>query len=334
MKLNVNTKGLLAFAALLSLIACSQNKFSGSSADLNQSSSNSSAIIGGAPVQANDPIINSTVQIFTVQVAKNQQGQLMVSGIAGCTGTILSNEVILSAAHCTLTSQDSSLGSTSNPGYIYIYFSSEAPTDLVALLKNRAHEPLLRQVSGGITAPNWARLKGDQSADWGDLSLLKFPGGLPAGYTPAQLIPADATLVEDMPITLAGFGLIRPLMNGQQIEATSLNKVQVTVLDPNYSQTEMNIDTSHGKGSCHGDSGGPAYVTINGQNYVAGVTSRADIKTDPQGQCTGNTIYTETKPYLNWIAKGIATLESPDYQPQPIQEPVLGAQKKRGRGSN
>lgn len=322
MKLNVNAKGLLALGALLSLAACSPNKFSGSSAGLNQSALQGTAIIGGAPVAANDPIINSTVQIFALQVSQNQQGKTIVSGLAGCTGTLLTQDVVLSAAHCTMTDDTAS---TSNPGLLYIYLSSQAPADIVALFKaemaSPGSNPLLRQVSAGMTGANWANLSDDQATNWGDLSLLKFPGGLPAGYVPAQLIPANVQLTAGMPIVLAGFGLTQPMVNNNQVQATSLNKVQVSILDPNFSQTEMMIQTNQGKGSCHGDSGGPAYITVNGQNYVAGVTSRADSSTDPQGECIGNTIYTETQPYLNWIAQGVATLESPNYQPQPIAEP-------------
>jgi len=318
----------LALSSLVALAACSPNKNSDASLKLDKSALQGSAIIGGEQVQSNDPIINSTVQVFAIQVSKNSQGKLIASGLAGCTGTILSNDVLLSAAHCTLTSEDPSLGSTSNPNYLYVYFSSQAPADIVALFNNRANEPLLRQVTAGMTGTNWSKLSGDQETNWGDLSLLKFPGGLPAGYVPAQLIPSNATLTAGMPIVLAGFGET----NGQQqTQATALMKVQVDILNPNFSETEMMIDTIHGKGSCHGDSGGPAYVTINGQNYVAGVTSRADSATDPQGLCIGNTVYTETQPYLGWIAQGIATLEDPNYQPTPILEPTLDSAPQKQR---
>lgn len=309
------SKNLLITTSAVLLAACSGSKFTSNIG----ATDNGAGIVGGKAVAPNDPLSRTTVQVYSFDLV-TQNGQQMVQS-ASCTATILTNDIVLSAAHCT----------NFNPNHMLLYFSDDIPTlqhlmtgmtpdDLRAVANT---DPNARRVVAGITGVNWPKLTPDQQANWGDLSLIKFSGGLPPGYQPANLLPADAVLQAGEQILLAGFGL----KNGvKDTQSQDLRKVLVTIANPNYSDTEMSLDTTRAKNSCHGDSGGPGYVTYNGQAYVAGVTSRADSTTDPNGQCIGGVIYTKVQPYLGWIQQTIQTLEDPNYQPQPIPQPQMDQQ--------
>jgi secreted trypsin-like serine protease len=309
-------KKLLSLGMVLGLLACAKAP----QGMTGTSDSTVAGIIGGDAVSADDPMAHTTVQIF----AQTDEG------VAGCTGSLVAADVILTAGHC----------SVSNPNDIIIYFSKDVPSDLQSFFKDWRQNPLVRQVVGGVTNPAWAKLKPTQKANWGDMSLLKLEKPAPSGYEPATLISEKTALTNGESITLAGFGLIQPLVNGNQVETTELRKVDVTVKNAKYSKTEILLDTSHGKGSCHGDSGGPGFVSVGGQNVIAAITSRADISTDPNGECTGNVIYTAVAPYLSWISETVTYLDSADFKPAPIAQPDLGTDssaspgKKKGRSHN
>jgi len=302
------TKSLLTTSLLISvfaLSACSQSSFTNDSFEVPaEDSSASSGIVGGTKVEANDEIAKTTVQIYTLQTEKDYFGNERMVGIAGCTGSILAENIVLTAAHCT----------AEKPEYIFLYFGTQA-ADLKTLKMN---DPRIRRVVGGKVGSNWAKLTANQLVDNGDIALLRFDGGLPEGFQLAQLLPKEHVLKAQQPVTLAGFGLTDGVRN---VRSDKLLKVNITILEPAFSKTEMIVDSGEGKGPCHGDSGGPAYVTVNGKSYVAGATSRAESKTDPLGKCIGDTVYTKVQPYLTWIKSSMRVLQSPTFKPQPIPQP-------------
>lgn len=280
------------FLGLAFVTACSQQPES-----FKNTLTDSSAIIGGTPVTTSDPISKSTALLLGLKV-KKIAGKSVIVGYSVCTATLISNNIVLTAAHC----------SASNPRTTFLLFSTQVPEDFENFIDSIPTNPRVRQVVAGVTAPAWQHLKNYQRTNWGDISLLRFIGDTPQGYSPAKLAPKSHSLKSLQTMTLAGYGLTNGV---KETSATQLMKAPVNIADMNFSETEMLMDNTNGRSACHGDSGGPAYArTMAGGMVLAGITSRSDLITDPNSKCVGKTIYTKVQPYLGWISSEIDKLNT------------------------
>ena len=71
------------------------------------------------------------------------------------------------------------------------------------------------------------------------------------------------------------------------------------ILNAQYGKTEVEMNQTQGKGACHGDSGGPAFVVSGGQYYLFGVTSRGP--SNQPDNCASAGIYTNILAHLDFI---------------------------------
>jgi len=266
-----NLKPFVLVSLLLALAACG-NQSQNVAAALNQSSVDS-GIIGGADVAASDSITETTVGlIFMVHMSQ-----------ATCTGTLVAPNIVLTAAHCVI---DSRAGA--------VIFGTD--------IKKAADANQYATITAVFPHPDYHEGPGKNS---NDIALVKFKGKLPAGYKVANLLPDASLLTKNLQVTLAGYGVSVEGPNGKMSGSGILRKVAVPLTDPNYSETEMLFGARDGAGACHGDSGGPAFATINGQTYVIGVTSRT---TDQKGGCHTDSIYTNVAAFKTVIEQGISKL--------------------------
>lgn len=266
----------LFLAGLLSsttLTACSP--------DINTTSeitNTSEGIIGGWDIRPTDQFQESIVAVYDAT-----EGQL-------CTGSLLPNNLVLTAAHCVGPDADA----------MYILFDTKVTDD-------SPH----RQVVKMEVSPLWESQQ-DNKKDTGDIALLRFSGPVPTGFKPATLLsPADRKyLRKGTQVVLAGYGI----NNGVSKEGSGVLRVtKVTIEDPNFSQSEITLNQRQGTGACHGDSGGPAYVAIKGKLYLWGVTSRG--VEDKANDCSQLSAYTNALHYRGWLnraaQKMISSLTSP-----------------------
>lgn len=268
----------------LLLLGCSQQR---PSANLNGIPLASSGIVGGMEVPSSDPLATSTVQVYKI-TASNQ-------AIDTCTGNIIASHIVLTAAHCA-----------AGPGEAnYIYFSTTIPADIFEFFQAQMDTSNLRSVVNNVTAPAWDANGVKPLKDWHDLALLQFSGDLPPGYFPTAI--GGGTPVNGDAVLIAGFGMIDGV---QQIHSTDLQEATISVLDSTWSSTEILLDSSHGRASCHGDSGGPAYLLRNNYRSLIAVDSRSELASDPHFECTGNTIYTLLAPYQAWIFVQVLQMNS------------------------
>ncbi|MNL01503.1 Trypsin [compost metagenome] len=220
------------------------------------------SIIGGTDVAENDKILQSIVAIYD-----KTAGQL-------CTGSLLENNVVLTAAHC--------IGN----GEMYVFFGTA--------LDPKAPRRLIDVVT---ISPYW-ETRHSEEFNTGDIALVHFQGTVPEGFKPVKLLKDKKALRKDLPVVLAGYGI----SNGVSGEgAGTLRKTSVKIADPNFSVTEVTLDQTQGTGACHGDSGGPAYVEVKGEYVLWGVTSRG-VK-DEKNDCSQLAAYTSTLFYNAWIVR-------------------------------
>lgn len=263
---------------------------------------------------------------------KLSQGSLLAANIVAvwdpqnqflCTGTLISKDVVLTAAHCV----------PQKATRLQVLFG----TEISSILEGRAAPPQkldIRSVAGAEVHPQYkAAMMEQRSIDQNDIALVKFAGSLPAGYRPATVLKSDEALRRGVDVTVAGFGFRK--INVFEIEAKGHNKKKLqqglddgSIICPEksrvcfliemenfgelysavapilgFTETEIRLDESDGQGTCSGDSGGPAFLLKDGQYQVFGVTSRGDIF------CDGEGVYTSVVAHAQWLARSLQALE-------------------------
>jgi len=248
-------------------------------------------IIGGNPAQPGDPIAGSTVLIV---------GELPPAKPGGdpqqyiCTGSLLAADTVVTAAHCVAEDLKAPVAAAN----MRLVFGL-AVTSMTTTL------PPLRTPSGYQYEPGWqGAVNGAESGeDTHDIAVIHFDGGLPPGYAPAEVLPANVPLPAGTQVTLAGYGVD----NGVTDDGAGVLRIVtgVPILQP-LGQTEEALDQSSGIGSCSGDSGGPAFLNVDGKNLLWGVTSRGDQT------CAQFGIYTRITAYADFINSAQASLRAQD----------------------
>lgn len=280
----MKTTKLVLTTLLLGLAACGPQSQTYSEA---LDADTSVGIIGGVAVQPNDAVAKSTVGIAT--------------GMHGvfCSGVLVAKNLVFTAGHCT--------GVTARPHQLQIVFGTD--------LKGRTEK---RKVLGGKVHPNWPKLTPEQEKNWGDIAVLKFEGEAPAGFVPASILSSNAKLKNGMDIVLAGYGLTK--MN-PDIDPEKLMKVGVKLSDAKYSETEVLFKQHQGKGACHGDSGGPAFATINGKMVLVGITSRSATLAGGS-TCLEGSIYSSVPGHISFLKSAAKYLNSAQFVPnEPLPQP-------------
>jgi MYXO-CTERM domain-containing protein len=169
---------------------------------------------------------------------------LASSGMVNCSGVLISSRVVLSAAHCV---PDPSMLAD-----ISVSFGGDlaSPSTLIPVLEATAHPAF------------------DVTTLSNDLGLFLLGAHAPA--SPVSLLgqPFDASFV-GMSTRLVGFG---QTVSGGPLDTTK-RVGQAIVADFSDQTFTLHPDPSL---TCGGDSGGPAFLSLGGSEYLAGVTSRGD----------------------------------------------------------
>lgn len=253
-------KALIGAMALSAVIGAVAAPMSASAMELHPS------IVGGAPVRGNDPIAKSIVALK--------------AGGALCTGSIIDDDLIVTAAHCVD-------GAVSKMSVVFGLSASDGKTARVV------GKEVPAEYSGHATG-----------RDQYDIALIRFEGPLPSGYRKAKLLSAGAELSNGDRVVLAGYGITDALAGTGSGE---LRKTAVKIKDAGFARTEVLLDQTEGTGACHGDSGGPAFVEEGGALAVWGVTNRA-YPNDAPDDCAHESVYTDIRAHSEWLGKAAARL--------------------------
>ena len=264
---------LISSLVAVMLAACAPQHDPSSSVSAEQIATDN--IIGGSIVEALDPIARSTVALIILDASNPQDVQQ-----GGCTGTLLDQNTVLTAAHCIPAR-----------GAIIVAFTTNSRE------VNSFTHPKARLVRGVEVHPEaFLNAQKGLQKNYADLALLRFEGTVAPGYRPVQLLPQNRQLRNGMTAILAGFGLTDGV---RETSDDLLRKAAVSISNAQFSPTETLMDETKGRGSCRGDSGGPAFVVLNGATLQFGVLSRGH--NDPSNTCRGYSIYTNINAHMSWI---------------------------------
>ena len=290
---------VIALAAI-SLVSCVGQK---PSKDLK-----GSGIMGGTVVPDGAPIASSIVAILDKEAN------------AVCTGSIIAENFIVTAAHCA-----------NDAKFLKVVFGN----DMDLYLNSHEQDILemhVRQVTAVVVHPDYDEKLNDQkNTDHNDIAVMRFTGKLPPGYKPAVLLADSSYIKIGQMAKLAGFGVddieLKPVNTKKvkdlrekidsgeiycedekekhcfEVNATGegiLRQAEAPIALKGISEVILN--ESKGQGTCMGDSGGPAYLQDGNDFYLFGVTSRGSQL------CDGRGIYTNVVYFTTWINDTMAAL--------------------------
>lgn len=260
---------------------------SGCSKDNSVFGTDSSKIIGGTVVEETDPILLSTVAINgEVAGGIGQENEFYT-----CTGTLIAHDVVVTAAHCAY---DQSVELT-------VVFGTQNSPDsapFISFVDEVRIHPSYSVIRTILDKPVENRSIEEKKLlfnGWSDIAVLKLQTPAPASFQIATLL--DATLATGDEIVLAGYGISK-IADGLETDDGLLRKVALPIFKDDFNPSEYLIDQRKDRGSCRGDSGGPAYVIKNGVVALAGVSSHGimNVKT-----CNGFSTVTKINAFSSWL---------------------------------
>lgn len=204
-----------------------------------------------------------------------------------CSGVLVHKNIVLTAAHCL-------------PNIEEVFLKGRQITST---------NGITTKVDRVVVHPEY---DSDKGAPFHDIAIIFLENEV--DVEPIEFATFEEVNNEDN-VVLVGFGYedpVLPLGFGTKrmvdVPLTNLNGVQPS----NITQIEKRFGYDNdfefhagrkglGKDSCNGDSGGPAYLKVNGEFKLAGLTSRSSFSS--KEPCGDGGIYTRITTYLDWLGE-------------------------------
>ena len=193
-----------------------------------------------------------------------------------CSGTMITSNVFLTASHCTAYFTQE----LAPEGYV-AYVSLDPSIPFGSLTTNSTQ---LFAVAHVVTNPNFSQRQND-SGDIGVLILTQNVNGVTAAALPLCGMLDELSAqngLKSAVFTAVGYGVQNRVVGGGVPFFQDLNPVprmyafsSFNSLNRGYIRLSQNPSTGNG-GTCFGDSGGPDFFTVNGQQVIAAITITGD----------------------------------------------------------
>lgn len=193
-----------------------------------------------------------------------------------CSGTMITANVFLTAGHCTaLYTQD-----LAAEGFV-AFVSLDKSIPFGSLTTNKTE---LLPVAHVVTNPNFSQAQSD-SGDIGVLILERDVRGVTPATLPGcglldQLVAQNG--LKTATFTNVGYGVQNRVVSGGVPFFQDLNPIprmfsfsSFNSLNGGYLRLSQNASTGNG-GTCFGDSGGPNFLTVDGQQLIVAITITGD----------------------------------------------------------
>lgn len=235
-------------------------------------------IINGTSVMKTDSIYWSTVRLIG-------QG---VSGywVPACTGVILANNLVLTAAHCVENSPKEK---------ILIAYELQPFTFEQQQYDETRIDPTVTHDTRAVL--NWEIHPGylkDKTNN--DLAVIRIEGVHPEKFHQYPMISSEVAkkIVKGKyySITIAGYGLFA---SNPTVESEELRQTKVS---GKFTDHTLEVDQNQGSGGCYGDSGGPAIINIGSYSYLVGITHGSKTKNP---YCDGIGVWANLADHLDFL---------------------------------
>ncbi|UOF02368.1 S1 family peptidase [Bdellovibrio reynosensis] len=247
-------------------------------------------IVGGSVLTDGD-LSSSTVLLIT---------ELDDGTSSICTGTLIAENKVLTAAHC--------IKKTSKKMYAS-FVKNSACINSLKTLREVTHKALKTDHDFTQSVPI------DKAQD--DLAVVRFEGKAPKGTTIRPLPGEQFTATEGEELVMAGYGTtgMANADGGLLRHVTVPGKQLVkSFYDPRnkdyFAVLNTHIVLQPEKGVCVGDSGGPLYVKTYEGLVLYGITSMGfnPDSEDSTKTCNGISLFADVRHHLDWINKQLKEL--------------------------
>ncbi|MFV8248391.1 S1 family peptidase [Bdellovibrio bacteriovorus] len=269
-------KCFLSFLFLLSACAPSAQE---SASEHALPDGDESAIVGGRRVTNTDPRANWVVMV------RGTKGSFIFRSSGICTGAFITEDVILTAAHC-LDEKD-------------------AKYDIAYGLNPLEEKRKVIRIDKVITHEDYKRDTSKLGAY--DIALIKIRDPKPARL---KILGLQAQTTLDQPTAYLAIGYGKTSEGSKVKERGVLHSTPTIISEIN--ETHLIGNQKNGIGICQGDSGGPLLkADENGEPVIIGITHATfRYKGDPvtSNECYSRAAYVSVANQMDWIQKNLKLL--------------------------
>lgn len=259
-------------------------------------------IVGGTRLKRKSPLGRSVVFIFQGKENSTTQGDM-------CTATLISSDVLITAAHCVVSGAAETRASRTRAFFHNDPYCTAATgiksSDVIEVERVEIH-------------PDYT---GTDDTMKFDMALIKLKRAAPEGAQPLKVAKNYIPLAEEDPVYLAGYGVTTDYET-VDTEAPKLRFTKVKAFSnpedfkgvQNRASSPRLIFDQNGGGACRGDSGGPAIVKSKGRLTLVGVASQVFARGD-NINCKAYVLHTNLSFYNTWLKDTYDSLQSQSANP-------------------